>query len=122
MGMDLLGKKGRFGLTWSGWTEILDLAHIYGWEPKGTVKSDIYDQNQKWSGTYFSNNWQLVTKEDAFNIANALRKALKDLKDKKIKTKEDKKTKSLSNWQRKGNIKVINDFIKFCESGSFEIS
>lgn len=92
MGMDLHGASGYERFSYTSWCEILGLAYEYGWKPQGTEAGQWYDENGKlikqlspdpdeWDGDYFSNNFQLVTEEDAANIADALERALDDIPD-----------------------------------------
>ena len=75
---------GRFDCSIDTWPMLLDLAEKYGWEPMGTtaelglVGQPDHDPAD-WSGTYFSNETQVVKEEDARNMATALHKALQDL-------------------------------------------
>ena len=80
MGFDLTNSKGQeFRFNYFDFPKVLTLAEYFGWEPMGTVLSD------DWNGTYVSNDWQHVLEEDAFNLANALKTAVKrcQMKDKK---------------------------------------
>ena len=80
----------QFNIT--AWSRLLALAKFYGWKPAGTLSpcknwdddwqdysSDPYPEG--WNGTYFSNDSQVVTAEDAARLADALEKALDDLPD-----------------------------------------
>ena len=76
MGFDLTNYKGQeFRVHYFYFRKILALAEYFGWEPMGTVLSD------DWNGTYVSNDWQHVLEEDAFNLAKALKTAVKALPD-----------------------------------------
>jgi hypothetical protein len=99
MGMDLSGKGGYFRFSNYGWRAALELAHEHGWEPAGTVppKFTVYaldgvtvdevrtraerQSYANWSGGYFTNDYQVVSDEDAANIADALERALDDVPD-----------------------------------------
>ena len=99
MGMDLSGKGGYFRFSNYGWRAALELAHEHGWEPAGTVppKFTVYaldgvtvdevrtraerQSYANWSGGYFTNDYQVVSDEDAANIAAALERALDDVPD-----------------------------------------
>ena len=71
------------------WDRLLTLARIYGWQPKGTEPGDLFlvdgitmlPDTNKFHGDYFSNGGQIVTREDALEIAGALEAALKDIPD-----------------------------------------
>lgn len=83
MCMDLFSQSGSC-FTWnnSSWRKVVDLGIVYGWEPKGTENipdgTDNYEVEEGWCGTYFSNDGQLVSAEDALALANALERALDD--------------------------------------------
>lgn len=71
------------------WAKALELAVLYGWEPKGTLPPaglDLYELNVEWLGTYGTNDGQIVKREDAFLLAAALEKSLKDIPDANRKT------------------------------------
>jgi hypothetical protein len=80
MGMDL----GRgLSLNWHAWRYCLETAKTFGWVPQGTElrhcpygREITEAEKQEWSGTYFSNDWQWVTDEDAREMAKALRRAI----------------------------------------------
>ena len=68
----------------------LKLACWYGWQPLGTRPPAAYNfrlLNADWDGTYLTNDGQMVTREDAFALANALERSLDDISD--INTKQD---------------------------------
>lgn len=95
MSMALVNEKGvsfRFSLV--GWSKVLNLANMYGWKPAGTIidfdvhlpqnptpeeKAKSEARLREWDGTYFTNDQQLVTKEDALAIAAALEQSLGDI-------------------------------------------
>ena len=99
MGMDLSGKGGYFRFSNYGWRAALELAHEHGWEPAGTELPDItvYAPDgvtvdevatraerklyATWDRGYFWNENQVVSDEDAANIADALERALDDVPD-----------------------------------------
>ena len=63
------------------WAKALELALLYGWQPKGTEPPDLdfFQLNAEWDGRYYTNDGQAVKREDAFLLAAALEKALKDI-------------------------------------------
>ena len=64
------------------WAKALELARIYGWQPLGTKPPsmiDFYELGAEWSGTYLTNDGQVVKAEDARSLAAALEKALVDI-------------------------------------------
>jgi hypothetical protein len=97
MGMDLSGKGGYFRFSQGRWGAVLKLAHEHGWEPAGTVPPEftVYAPDgvtvdevrtraerqsyANWEGGYFTNDTQVVSDEDAANIADALERALDDV-------------------------------------------
>ncbi len=114
MGFDLYGEKGCYCLNWSGWRKVFELAIENGWKPAGTKPPDekvikqFYGDNapphpmaDNRNGSYFSNDLQLVTAEDAANMADALDRSLE------FKITGD------GEWLRK--------FIRFARSGDFTI-
>ncbi|HWE35075.1 MAG TPA: hypothetical protein VG406_00775 [Isosphaeraceae bacterium] len=85
MGLDLISESGdsyRFGGF--GWATILGLAQRYGWEPRGTLPPEGWEEsegepNEPWDGeNYGTCDGQLVSAEDAAAIADALEAALAD--------------------------------------------
>jgi len=99
MGMDLSGKGGYFRFSNYAWHAALELAHEYGWEPAGTEAPEVTvyapdgvivdevgtrterQRYTNWGGGYFTNEYQVVSDEDAANIADALERALDDVPD-----------------------------------------
>ena len=99
MGMDLRGKGGYFRFSHRAWGTVLKLAWEHGWEPAGTKPPEwaAYapdgvtvdevatraerQRHANWDGIYCSNNHQVVSDEDAANIADALERALDDVPD-----------------------------------------
>ncbi len=70
MGYDLIARSKtstpkNFHLNISGWNTALRLAGAFGWKPLGTRLR----RAAKWDGTYFSNDGQLVSTDDANNLA-----------------------------------------------------
>jgi len=66
------------------WTKALELARLYGWQPKGTYPPLEYDfrlLNADWNGTYLTNDGQLVKAEDASSLAFALERSLDQIPD-----------------------------------------
>jgi len=85
MVMDIWGAGGELHFSSQGWAKLLELAHSHGWEPAGTLEPTWpYDEPppedlKPWDGTYFSNDYQKVTAEDASHLAEALEKALQEI-------------------------------------------
>jgi hypothetical protein len=66
-------------LSRQSWAKALELATLYGWSPKGTqppLEHDFHMLSADWSGTYLTNDGQVVKAEDAFALAHALQKSL----------------------------------------------
>jgi hypothetical protein len=93
MGMDLHGAGGYYRFSNTSWRKVLELAFEYGWKPAGTEPGRWVDPStgeldkqmspnpDEWDGTYFGNESQWVTDEDAAHIADALEQALDDIPD-----------------------------------------
>ena len=111
MGFDLVGKNRDFSTNWGGWRYIFKLAIENGWEPAGTKPPDENDMKilygddappaNDWDGCYFSNCLQLVTAEDAANMAEALHRSM------------EFQVTEYDGWLR--------DFIEFARGGDFQI-
>ena len=114
MGFDLMGKKGSFSTNIAGWGYLFNLAFENGWAPEGTKTPgtiqminpygdgpypEILDN---WCGSYFSNDFQVVTEEDATNMANALERSL-DFQ----ATEYDRLTRELINLCRSGDFLIL---------------
>src|SRR5258706_6515093 len=81
-------------LSSQSWAKALDFAQFYGWQPMGTRPPSIYDfqsLNADWSGTYLTNDGQIVKTEDAKSLAYALQKSLDDIPDVNIEVDWDAK-------------------------------
>src|SRR5262249_11435627 len=78
MGMDLASEAGDdLRLNNFAWATVLELAQRYGWEPRGTLPPEGWEEaaeaEEPWeSDNYGTNDGQLVTAEDAAGIADAL--------------------------------------------------
>lgn len=94
MSYELLNQTTEVCRTFSKqfWAKALELARVYGWQPKGTqppASLDLYGLNTDWLGTYLTNDGQIVKAEDANLLAAALEKALDDIADSNPKMKWD---------------------------------
>ncbi len=81
--------------------------------------------NEHWSGTYFSNNYQYITDEDATNIADALERALDDIPefdtDEKLREySPDKLSPAIDYFSGKAK-QQVEDFMTYCRAGGFVI-
>jgi hypothetical protein len=99
MEMDLSGKGGYFRFSTYAWHAALELAHEHGWEPAGTESPGVTvyapdgvtvdevgtrterQRYANWDGDYLTNAYQVVSDEEAANIAEALVRALDDVPD-----------------------------------------
>ena len=73
MGVDLMGRGGE-SFNWESWRTSLKVAQSFGWRRlRATAQTD---QVGDWDGTYFSNDLQDVTDDDAKELARALFRAL----------------------------------------------
>lgn len=77
MGFDLKSDTGD-ECQWTGvyWRLMLPTAEHYGWQPKGTKPPEDIS-TKEWSGTYYTNDGQLVEESDATALAKHLREAAK---------------------------------------------
>jgi len=102
MGMDLIGRNDVFSLNWTGWRLMYETAVNNGWEPVGTEPNERAPQMpDRWDGGYFSNDFQIVTAEDAANMADALDRSLE--------------------FNVTDDDEYIIDFIRFARGGAFKI-
>ena len=80
---------GEFGLPPGGWSRLLSIAQVYGWEPLGTEPPEDYGSEpglwngdpSDWDGRYWPGYGQEVTAKDAMELAAALKRAWPDLPD-----------------------------------------
>ena len=84
MSFELVNQSTEISRTFSRqcWTKALELARLYGWRPMGTLPPsicDFYKLEADWSGTYLTNDGQTVKAEDAYSLAAALERSLKDI-------------------------------------------
>jgi hypothetical protein len=136
MAMDLFSEiEGWFRFDVSEWKRLLELARGHGWEPMGTESPDLepdFSPRKDWDGSYFSNDYQTVTAEDARNLADALERAIADLPNRHAKDAEEKSSKgapeatgvsaSPNQWlSDQAERKRIREFIRYCRAGEFVI-
>lgn len=122
----------EFSFTIWYWQPLLRLAEKYGWTHPGTLPPENYSGPPKWNGNYWWNAGQIVTDEDALNLASALTKALQNLPNRKVKVTTGY---HLTNKQRKNHNwappeqffsgptgkATVKEFLQFCKKGGFEI-
>lgn len=78
---------GEFALPPGGWSRLLSIARVYGWEPAGTrPPEDDGDElalwkgaPSDWDGRYWPGYGQVVAAKDALDLAAALKRAWPDL-------------------------------------------
>ena len=121
---DFTNNKRVFSFGIREWHKTVELAENYGWSPKGTVENRIMKSFagkwDNWNGNYFAFDCQLVEEDDAINLAQALKKALSDIPNRRPKKISDKMT-LLEFWSGKGFVSYLKRFIRFCEEGIFII-
>ena len=137
------------------WAKALELAQLSGWKPLGTDAPwthDPYELNADWSGTYMTNDGQVVKAEDACALAAALERSLDQIPDAGIHFAWDAalwRDDDLPDWltpEERAYIEEtlqdglvdmmvidpleffagdekrhLQEFIRFCRLGSFEI-
>jgi hypothetical protein len=119
MSMDLIGPNRSYCWSSLGWGNLLRLALAYGWKWTGACdKRGGEPIPQIW--TYMVNDGQWVRAADARAIADALERAMPDLKRKRWGRRR-----KLTRWQRwmftkEGQISVLESII-FLRKGSFRI-
>jgi hypothetical protein len=82
MGVDLISDHGEISFNWAYWGRCLEIAKTFGWSPAGTIAAEEFIGD--WSGTYFTNDQQIVTDDDARSLAIALYRAATALMGKKL--------------------------------------
>jgi len=133
----LISKHREMSLTIFDWQILRELADNYGWEPLGTKAPYDWDERSEgrtWCGTYASNDSQEVTAEDASNMANALCKAIKDIRtgerdgeliefffEEEINDPNRNSTPPDGTKFREGVIRRCEKFIEFCKGAPFLI-
>lgn len=121
MSYGLIGAGGY--LQGGCWLLILEVAEKHGWKPLGTLAPMFLDEDDNlvscelddWDGNYWTNDYQIVTEEDARGIANALELARSMLTARVLGvggfSSEDDDLRRL--W---------GGYIPFCRAGEFSIS
>lgn len=146
------------GFNIATWHSLFGLATVFGWEPKGTImecwkdnktgekfppvcfdekkcKDGEWIEDDDWNGSYFSNDWQDITADDAQNLAEALERVLEYISGNKFSTngiveelnKGDSDdvapesydiTDLISPWTEEDGQKKIKDCIELFKSGT----
>jgi hypothetical protein len=140
MGFDIVN-WGYF--NWVNWCALLEVAFRCGWEPAGTIMArrdekgnvkivglyeKVYGREEDsldWDGDYFCNEGQLVTAEDAANLADALERALQStpLEEAMVDPTEDSWPHGIDDMASflAANRNKIESFILRCRKGGFHI-
>jgi len=70
------------------WDMLTKLAETGGWQPAGTQDPSYWGDpewsfsiNPQWNGNYYTNDYQIITDDDARSLAAGLRIALDDIPD-----------------------------------------
>jgi len=136
MSMDLVNERGTTHFTVYVWDQTLALAGMYGWRPGGTqapIDWAADGEGREWRGSYILNGSQMVTVDDAAQLANALERGLDDIPDfyaawhKAVKGEDGGPLipvgESLSPLEALSgeNKLAIRKFIAFCRQGAFKI-
>jgi hypothetical protein len=122
MSYDLFNESTSISRTFSrqSWGKLLELAMLYGWRPMGTCPPphlDFQKLNADWLGRYFTNDGQIVSRVDAFALADSLEKSLDEIPKDNIKidwnarfwTDED----DLPEWLTPDEKEFIQDELEF---------
>ena len=77
-------KDNSFEINNRGWRRIFLLATMFDWRPRGTLPPPDWNCADPWNPkNYHSNDGQRVTALDAFDLANAIERAIDMLEGKK---------------------------------------
>lgn len=112
MGVDLMG-RGGMSFSWDGWRSSLGVAKAFGWQPAGTLRPDGI--KGEWNGTYFANELQSVTDDDARAMARALFRALNAVSTEQPLSTEQKKA------LEEADLGVVMELANYAFSGGFMI-
>lgn len=126
----LHGQGGDFYLGSDEWEKLLTLGMRYGWEPAGTLPSNLVGEEgetgqsvcqtaEPWSGTYSTHDLQEVSAEDAAALADALERALSNTPDLPLAPESfphdvDDVERLLTYGRAR-----IRDFVAYCRAGFF---
>ena len=150
MGFDLSNGDRYFRIGNSQYPKVLNLAFMYGWIPQGTIRNEylyppeVTGDPPETRDSYFTNDGQMVTEEDALELAKALERALNDIPkqiyNKQANTPQIESMDELIQHVKEsigalnfedgdsslllffgGQIEFIQSFIDFCKEGSFYI-
>lgn len=131
-----------FEINNRGWRRIFRLALMFGWEPHGTQYNTSSLEIMDWDqNNYFTNDGQVVTQDDAIELANAIDQAITKLEE---EDPDDNPEKFGNDWENEmalrcdyalriglknpGYIffdiswsKKLTEFVEFCRQGEFTI-
>ena len=144
MGMALGRSNGDyFGVSYSLWSAMLELAERWGWRPAGTVLSEEGNPAD-WGGSYYSSDGQKCQDEDARGLAEALDRFLKGGIQPESSVTDDEERKRLRQFltgvmnhldaplchpineadawlDSADGREFVRKFIEFCRGGEFEL-
>jgi hypothetical protein len=110
---------------------IFGLAEMYGWTPAGTQPLADWDLSRPSDEGYFSNDFQIVTKNDALALATALETATGDLSDYKFRSvttdavhfgdDDESDGDPLEFWSGQEKKAHLWEFVAFCRRGAFRM-
>ena len=129
LSVDLAGSGGDCRFSSCGWARLLALAERFGWEPAGTVPPQYVDGTPfytDWHGGYTSNDAQLVTDDDARNLAAVLEAILPDIPrhdaaaDKGVLLRGSRLV-PLEWFSGSDNRELLGEFIRMAKAGGFQI-
>lgn len=119
MSVDLIGRDRSYYWTSTGWGNVLRLAYDYGWKMRGITYTRLSQPVKKfWAYTFNDGQW--VWAEDARAIADALERAMPDLKRRRWGRR--RKLDEYERWffTKEGRI-AIQETLDFCRKGTFRI-
>jgi hypothetical protein len=115
----------------------LQLAQLHGWKPQGTnLITDIQSDYEELIESYYPKDGQVVSKNDAKELAKALTDALEDIPNhdavahktemhirngKEVRVVKPNVRFNLFEAFSGDNKKLVKDFVWFCNQGAFEI-
>lgn len=145
MGMLFINTKNnsKFYINNRGWRRIFRLAIMFDWKPQGTQAPAEWNYLKKWdSMDYFTNESQVVTGIDAYDLAEAVDWAIHLLKEDAYKKPieevigPDWEDEMVRRWRAAlsydlkdpgfiffdlGSRNILTEFVEFCKGGEFRI-
>ena len=123
MSYRLEGDGGIFHFNHTSWGQVLELAAMYGWKPKGTEPPET--NLWGYSGGYHSSGGQRVKAADAGNLVDAHERALMCIPEEYSIRSKIITVRTLENAELEGDFSredwenTLRRFIKFCRAGEF---